>query len=315
MSVKLSVVMSIYKEPVEWMRQSIDSILNQTFTDFEFVIVNDNPIRSENRDILDEYSKKDFRIIVLSNDENIGLTKSLNKGLRISKGKYIARMDADDISMPERFQKQIDFLDANSNVGVLGTAVNYFGKKKGIFLYPEHQSDVFLFLNSCFAHPSIMGRSEIIKKFSYDESFVVAQDYDLWERMYANEVVFANLSEPLLKYRVSGVQISTSRLKQQLSSAAAIRKRALLYYLQKENINDINLDFLCYSDITRINGCKSIPYDILKSLNYLLMLAVTDLSLNRLIQIVLMNQIPLSIDNKLKLIYHKINNHKLVVFR
>ena len=97
MSVKLSVVMSIYKEPVEWMRQSIDSILNQTFTDFEFVIVNDNPIRSENRDILDEYSKKDFRIIVLSNDENIGLTKSLNKGLRISKGKYIARMDADDI--------------------------------------------------------------------------------------------------------------------------------------------------------------------------------------------------------------------------
>lgn len=312
---KISVVMSVYKEPVEWMRQSIDSILNQTYPDFEFIIINDKPDREENAQLLNEYAQKDNRIKIITNEENIGLTKSLNKGLKVAKGKYIARMDADDISMPERFQKQIAFLEANSHIGVLGTAINYFGKKKGFFQYPKHQCDVFLFLNSCFAHPSIMGRSEIIKQFSYDESFVVAQDYDLWERMYANEVLFANLSEPLLQYRVSGDQISTSRLKQQLSYAATIRKRALLYYLQKENINDIKIDSLYYSDIKRINGCKSIPYDILKSLNYLLMLAVTDLSSYRLIQIVLMNQIPLSIDNKLKLIYHKINNHKLIVFR
>lgn len=102
----VSVVMAIYNEPVEWMRQAIDSILYQSFKDFEFIIINDNPIRVENKEILDEYSAKDSRVIVVLNEENIGLTKSLNKGLAIASGEYIARMDADDIAMPERLRMQ-----------------------------------------------------------------------------------------------------------------------------------------------------------------------------------------------------------------
>ena len=94
---KISVIMSIYSEKEEWIKESIDSILSQTFRDFEFIIINDNPKRKQNENLLLEYSQKDNRIIVITNKENIGLTKSLNKGLSIAKGKYIARMDADII--------------------------------------------------------------------------------------------------------------------------------------------------------------------------------------------------------------------------
>ena len=101
--------MSIYSEEEEWIRESIDSILNQTFSDFEFIIINDNPNRDKNNSLLTEYTRIDNRIIIITNEENIGLTKSLNKGLEIARGKYIARMDADDISLPTRFEKQVDF--------------------------------------------------------------------------------------------------------------------------------------------------------------------------------------------------------------
>ena len=129
---KISVIMSIYSEKEEWIKESIDSILSQTFRDFEFIIINDNPKRKENENLLLEYSQKDNRIIVITNKENIGLTKSLNKGLSIAKGKYIARMDADDISFPTRFQKQIDFLDKNTEYVLCGANISYFGSEEKI---------------------------------------------------------------------------------------------------------------------------------------------------------------------------------------
>ena len=107
---KLSVVMSVYNEPTEWITQSIDSILNQTFRDFEFIIINDNPEREENESLLNSYSQKDKRIVVIKNEQNLGLTKSLNIGINEAKGDYIVRMDADDYSFPERFEKQVQFM-------------------------------------------------------------------------------------------------------------------------------------------------------------------------------------------------------------
>jgi glycosyltransferase involved in cell wall biosynthesis len=98
--------MGVYKEPLDWLRQSIDSILNQSFTDYEFIIICDNPRYEEGMELLKKYANSDRRIILLFNNENIGLTKSLNKGLEIARGKYIARMDADDISKPERLTRQ-----------------------------------------------------------------------------------------------------------------------------------------------------------------------------------------------------------------
>ena len=111
---KISVLMSVYNEPVDWMRQAIESILNQTYKDFEFIIVNDNPEREENQLFLNEYRDKDSRIIILCNEHNIGLTKSLNKGLAVANGEYIARMDADDIALPERLEKQLVFMEQHN---------------------------------------------------------------------------------------------------------------------------------------------------------------------------------------------------------
>lgn len=117
---KLSIIMSVYSEPIEWMRLSVDSILNQSYKDFEFIIINDKPDRKENRELLDVYKHKDNRIVLINNKVNLGLTKSLNIGLLAAKGEYIARMDADDISLPDRLKQQVDFLDTHPEVSIVG---------------------------------------------------------------------------------------------------------------------------------------------------------------------------------------------------
>ena len=163
----ISVIMSIYSEKEEWIKESIDSILNQTFSDFEFIIINDNPNRDKNKSLLDKYAQIYNRIIVITNEENVCLTKSLNKGLKIDKGLFIARIDADDISLPTRFQKQVDFLEKNPEYIVCGTNIYYFGETK-MFLYSDWiklDNDAIkaqLIFNSCFAHPTVMIRRDIL---------------------------------------------------------------------------------------------------------------------------------------------------------
>ena len=132
--VKVSVVMSVFSEPRNWLKKAINSILDQTFSDFEFIIINDNPIRKENYLFLKEIQQKDSRIIIIENKENIGLTKSLNKGLSVARGTYIARMDADDISFPTRLEKQYLFMEANSGVIACGAWARTIGKEKNINL-------------------------------------------------------------------------------------------------------------------------------------------------------------------------------------
>ena len=123
---KVSVVMSVYKEPVEWLHESIDSILNQTFSGFEYIIICDNPEYEEGILLLKGYAKKDNRIRLIFNKENIGLTKSLNIGISIAQGDYIARMDADDISEAKRFEKQLDFFESNPDFDFCSTSFSIF---------------------------------------------------------------------------------------------------------------------------------------------------------------------------------------------
>ena len=123
----ISVLMSVYHEPIDWLALSVDSILNQSFSDFEFIIIVDDPNNQEAINYIRQKEEEDNRIVLLINEENVGLTKSLNKGLKIAKGNYIARMDADDISYPERFEKQFTFMESHPSVILLGTGVRYFG--------------------------------------------------------------------------------------------------------------------------------------------------------------------------------------------
>jgi glycosyltransferase involved in cell wall biosynthesis len=121
---KISVLMSVYNGE-KYLKEAVDSILNQTFSDFEFIVINDHSTDSTS-EIL--FSYKDSRLKIIENDENIGITKSLNKGLRLVSGKYTARMDADDISFNNRLEKQLQYLEDNPDVGVLGTMAISNGK-------------------------------------------------------------------------------------------------------------------------------------------------------------------------------------------
>lgn len=228
---KISVVMSVYKEPVDWMRQSIDSILNQTYTDFEFIIINDKPDREENARLLNEYAKKDNRIKIITNEENIGLTKSLNKGISIAKGEYIARMDADDISLPQRFEKQIVYMESHPDIVASGT---------GSFIIDEgnHICDIInastdpvyirttLIFKTAITHPSAMIRNEVDGiRIKYDEHFKLAQDYALWG--FLSQYSLGNIREPLIQYRISRDQISSSRKLEQDAYAREIKQEIL----------------------------------------------------------------------------------------
>lgn len=228
---KISVLMSVYNEPVDWMRQAIESILNQTYKDFEFIIVNDNPEREENQLVLNEYRDKDSRISVLCNDQNIGLTKSLNKGLRIAKGKYIARMDADDISLPKRFQMQFDYMEEHPEIIVLGTNIMYIGNRmpfKGndSIKFTDSSIKAQMLLVNCIAHSSVFIRKSVLhdNSIQYDESYRQSQDYRLWEilRPYGK---YACLKEKLLKYRMSDQQITRSQKQGQSNLAGGVRLR------------------------------------------------------------------------------------------
>lgn len=231
---KISVIMSVYKEPVEWLHQSIDSILCQTFNDFEFIIISDNPSYSEGNALLKDYADKDKRIIVVFNENNIGLTKSLNKGLAIAKGEYIARMDADDVSLPERLEEQVEFLEKHQEIGVCGCIIEYIGNRSGIRKLPEKMEEMFLFLESPFAHPTVIMRRVLCgETIKYDEDYAVSQDYALWTHLYKKGVVFYNIQKPLLKYRVNDQQIMSQKGHIQRKLSCVIRRKAMDYYFEK----------------------------------------------------------------------------------
>ena len=230
---RVSVVMSVYKEPVEWLRQSIDSILAQTFTDFELIIINDCPARAENGEVLNEYRERDHRIVVITNDDNIGLTKSLNKGLSIAKGEYIARMDADDISLPKRFERQVAFLDSHPEICGIGTWTGSVDAEGNVNTaaggmnetYPRWVRAQFL-QNSQVAHPAAMFRKRV-KDYTvrYDESVRYAQDYSLWVSMLRYGEI-ANIPEVLFCYRTSEQQITSSKKAEQQQCAGVAQRKA-----------------------------------------------------------------------------------------
>lgn len=209
----------------KYLSQSINSILSQTFTDFDFLIVDDCSTDSS-WDILSAYS--DPRIKLIKNISNLGLAGALNKGLEISQSQYIARMDCDDISHPKRLDKQVAFMESHSDLAVCGTWVKAIGvKKNDIWKYPVNHDDIHcaLLFNSALAHPSVMIRKSIIDKFCirYDQSLRKSQDYDLWVRLCKSGQKLTNIPEVLLNYRCDVNRENN----EQVYIASQIRKKQL----------------------------------------------------------------------------------------
>ena len=248
--IPISVVMPVYNTPVSILTEAVESILEQTFTEFEFIIINDG---SNQKDTL-EYlaSLDDKRIRIINNSENIGITKSLNLGLRASRGKYIARMDSDDIALPRRFEVQYAFMESHPEVLISGSKVECFGDKKAIWGWFPNDQELYriwlLFFNIGPIHSSAMFNREKMLQHDlwYDERFKYSQDYMMW--INASQVgIISCIYEILMMYRLHSGQISSNKAAEQHSYSIQLRERQLNELLgmvtRQEAENHINYYF------------------------------------------------------------------------
>lgn len=215
--------MSAYNSEA-YLAEAIESVLNQTFTDFEFMIYEDCS-KDNTLSILEHYAALDKRINLIVNTVNKGLTANLIDGVNKAKGKYLARMDADDVCMLNRLQKQFDFLEEHSDVSLLGSSVTYFDNNGFEFIAYQPTSHnelkVLLLLGFTLLHPSVIMRIDDLRKhnLNYNPEYRYAQDHDLWVRCLFSGLKIANIYEPLLKMREHPNKISaTLKPKQQFFS-------------------------------------------------------------------------------------------------
>ncbi len=224
----VTVLMSVYNEEPR-LRESVESILNQTFRDFECIFINDCST-DKSREILAEYASHDRRIAIYDNSRNLGLTKSLNIGLNFANGTYIARMDADDFSQPERFEKQVAFLEKRPEVGILGSHCEIVDPQGNSSIHKVPLSDLHIrwtsLLTNPFLHSALMLRREVLTKYQlqFDETFQTTQDYELWTRIL-RVTSGANLNEPLLRKRIveRGISVTLRTTQLQNHNAVALR--------------------------------------------------------------------------------------------
>ena len=230
---KISVIMSVYNGE-KYLREAIESILAQTFTDFEFIIVNDGST-DNSLEIMQSYDDK--RIKIINNEKNIGLTMSLNKALKEARGEYIARQDADDVSLPNRFEEQMKYFVVHPETAVLGTSkyvINKDGKILRKVIASSNPSKIPFYAN-VFTHGSVMFKKLVVNELGYyNELFRYSQDYELWLRI-AKHYKISNLTQVLYKLRIHEENIRGTNVEE-----------AMLYHLlaQKSNKNGLNAEIL-----------------------------------------------------------------------
>lgn len=209
----VSVIMPVHNA-AEYVEKAVDSILGQTFNDLELIVIDDGSTDGSG-EILDRYQETDNRVRVV-HQENAGVADSLNAGIRLAKGIYVARMDADDISLPDRLEKQVAFMDAHPEVGVCGTACKLIGDGSGVTRPRTSSEEIksWLLFGPCMAHPTVMMRRDLVMEHGcYQLS--QAEDYDLWVRL-TPYCEMANLPEPLVLYRLQAEQ-ATAKMKSEVS--------------------------------------------------------------------------------------------------
>ena len=270
---KISVIMPTYNTQISILKEAVDSILNQTFCDFEFIIIDDGSTNDTY-----EYLKSipDERIKIIKNDTNIGITKSLNIGFRAAKGKYIARMDSDDIAFPDRFEKQYAFMESHPDVFVCGTQVSYFNdktlpvlktddqtKKQSAFIKrkacrKKENTEIvnskvedmesyrvrMLFTNPGPVHPTAFFNNEKLIQYQidYNEGLEYAQDYDLWMRISPVGQI-CTLPEVLLYYRLHSGQISKAHREKQIECDQMTQRKLLEQLLDKVSEEDLSFHY------------------------------------------------------------------------
>ncbi|MBF0502003.1 MAG: glycosyltransferase [Candidatus Riflebacteria bacterium] len=223
----ISVVMSVFNG-ANFLREAIISVLNQTYSDFEFIIIDDGS-SDDSSEIIQSFN--DSRIHFFCNPCNLGLAKSLNRGIELSSGEFIARMDCDDVCIPDRFEIQVEFLKSHDDIGICGSSIYMLqnDSKRRIQVYLDKYLLSFMLLfHNTMAHPSVMMKKVVLNDFHlrYDENMKAAQDYDFWARC-AEVTNLANCPEPLLYFRVHGNNTIDRLPGIQEKAAASVRRRLL----------------------------------------------------------------------------------------
>ena len=223
----VSIVLPVYNGE-KYLAESLDSVLAQSYQNWELVIINDGSTDGTENLIL---NYRDKRIKYLPNDGNKGIIFSLNRGLQESNGQYIARLDADDVALPYRIEKQVEFLSENLDYALCGSyfqTIDSNGKLLKNVRFPANNRDAqsYLLLHNCFCHSAIMMRSIIAKKLKYDEKFQVCEDYDLWYRISRTGKIL-NLPVFTTLYRVHDNNMSTRKSEIMFAHVNKINKRIL----------------------------------------------------------------------------------------
>ena len=240
--VSISVVMPTYNTEIPMLKEAVESIMNQTFRDFEFIIIDDCSTND-----FPEYLKslQDDRIRIIWNPVHIGITKTLNVGLEAARGKYIARMDADDISLPERLEKQYAYMESHPDVILSGTDFQMFGDQQRVSHVNINDLDVYriklIFGNPGPSHPTIIMNHSIMDQFHlrYNENLTYCQDYGLFTSVIQHGRI-ANLNEILVMQRSHKKQISTAKRTIQIQCDKVIQKQLLSELI--ENVSEAELD-------------------------------------------------------------------------
>ncbi|MFC1566571.1 glycosyltransferase family 2 protein [bacterium] len=227
---QISVIMSVLNEE-KYLVESIESILNQTFSDFEFIIIDDGS-KDSTAEIIKRYAAKDSRITCIHHAKPKGLAVSLNEGIKVSKGEYIARMDGDDVSLRTRFEKQINFLQKHKDYGLAGTFYNDIdehGMQLARKQNPEKWDDIkkAMFFYNPIAHPTSMIRKSVFNEVGlYNETFQTSQDYELFSRIFRKYKMY-NVPEYLLIRRFPEEIFSTKKMIQQDMDSMRVRLKLL----------------------------------------------------------------------------------------
>lgn len=252
MSPKASVIIPSYNS-ANYIKVAIESVIGQTFKDWELIIVDDCS-SDDTIKIVKEFLKKDKRVKLSTSNKNIGPHKNMNRGLDLCKGEYIVKLDADDYMYSHRIEKQVNFLDENKDVGVLGGAIevcdenlNFINTRK----YPitDEKCKAKLFYYSPFAHPAVTFRKSVFEKCDkYDPNISMACDIDLWFRL-GLLTKLANLEDIIVKYRVHHNSISQKNIRKQELETLEVRRKAVQVYGYKMNTKEKIYNFLQYVSV------------------------------------------------------------------
>ena len=231
-AVKISLIMSVYNGE-DYLSEAIESVLNQTFRDFELIVINDCSTDSTG-EILSRYEKKDNRVKVYNNEVNLRLPSSLNKAMSYAQGKYIARMDADDICISERLEKQYEFMEENPKVAL--ASCRFMTLKNGVISSggcggrcDSEAVKALLLVTNPILPPGIIAKADVIRGLGYDKNFTCTEDMELWTRFVMAGYDVRIMPEYLMIYRLHDKQITETTLNKQHKEVLAVQKK---YYAE-----------------------------------------------------------------------------------